>query len=101
MRRIKTATQNANLHDKDILAYIRAGETGTEEQEGKEMQGYKKLIVYQKSRELTLQIRRASVSIMANIAEGYVKSSTKEYLRFLDISLGSTTAEVEVYLDLL
>lgn len=37
---------------------------------------------------LTNQMRRAAVSICANIAEGN-KKSTKEYLRFIDISQGS------------
>ena len=35
------------------------------------------------------QIRRCVVSIPSNIAEGSVKHSDKETLRFLDISLGS------------
>lgn len=32
------------------------------------------------------QICRASVSISSNIAEGFDKKSTKEYLRFLEVS---------------
>lgn len=79
---------------------------------------YHKLIVYQKAFGLLLltykltkqlpkseqyillpQIRRAAISIVANIVEGYSKSSTKEFIRFLDISKGSLT-EVELYFEL-
>lgn len=79
--------------------------------------GYRKLIVYQKSRELIFlvyqamsrlpeeekyvlssQMRRAVISIAANIVEGYSKSSKKEFIRFLDISIGSA-AELELYLE--
>lgn len=35
------------------------------------------------------QIRRAVVSIPSNIAEGYAKSSMKEKLRFIEVSIGS------------
>lgn len=80
--------------------------------------GYHKLIVYQKAKKMAIfvyqvtktypsheqhglisQMRRSAVSIPANIVEGYTKSSTKDYVRFLDISLGSL-AELEFYFEL-
>lgn len=38
---------------------------------------------------ITSQIRRSSVSIPSNIAEGYGRQNKKEYIRFLRIALGS------------
>lgn len=43
---------------------------------------------------LTLQIRRASVSIASNISEGAARNSKREFLNFLNYSLGSL-AELE------
>jgi four helix bundle protein len=80
--------------------------------------GYHKLIVYQKSKTLVVltykntqdypshelhglvsQMRRAAVSIPANLVEGYTKSTSKDFARFIDISLGSL-AELEFYFEL-
>ena len=55
------------------------------------------LLIYQSTEEfpdrekfgLTSQMRRCSVSIPSNIAEGYGRKSTKDYIRFLQISIGS------------
>ena len=38
---------------------------------------------------LTSQIKRCSISVPANIAEGSAKDSQKDFVRFLQISLGS------------
>jgi len=74
------------------------------------MKDFRKLNVWEKTHLLTLkiykvteefpreelyglisQIRRASVSIPTNIAEGCVKSSDADFARFLYIALGSTS----------
>lgn len=80
--------------------------------------GYRKLIVYQKAKELLLftykitksfpkaelyvllpQMRRAALSIPANIVEGYTKHSRRDFARFLDISLGSA-GELGLFLEI-
>ena len=48
---------------------------------------------------LVSQIRRASISISSNIAEGAARNSNKEFIQFLYVSLGSL-AELETQLQL-
>jgi four helix bundle protein len=48
---------------------------------------------------LTSQLRRCSVSIPSNIAEGHARLSTREYIRHISIALGSL-AELETQLQI-
>jgi four helix bundle protein len=48
---------------------------------------------------LTSQLRRATTSIPANIAEGHARSSTKDFLRHLSIAVGSL-AEATTFIEL-
>ena len=79
---------------------------------------YKELIAWQKAMDVTAEIyrlvkklpkeelfilseqmRKASVSIPSNIAEGHSRNSKKEFIRFLSIAQGSK-AELETQLQL-
>jgi four helix bundle protein len=79
--------------------------------------GYRKLIVWQKADTLAFQVylitknfpkdelfglisqmRRAAVSVPANIVEGYARFSKKEKGQFYNIANGSL-AELEYYID--
>ena len=80
------------------------------------MKNYRDLIVWQKAMDLveeiyriteflpneekfglSLQLKRAAVSIPSNIAEGYERNTTKDYIKFLSIAKASR-AEVETQL---
>ncbi len=76
---------------------------------------FREIIAWQKAKELSLmiyrlfgksrdfgfrdQIQRSSVSVMANIAEGYGRNSDREFIRFLEIAKGSLN-ETQSFLDL-
>ena len=48
---------------------------------------------------LTSQIRRSAVSVPSNLVEGCARQSEKDFLRFVDMALGSAR-ELEFQLDL-
>lgn len=88
----------------------------------KSEKGYHKLLVWRKAKEfvsvvykytedfpkaeefgLKGQFRRASISVVLNIVEGYRRESTREFIRFLDIASASLTeceAILEICIDL-
>lgn len=48
---------------------------------------------------LTSQIRRSSISIPSNIAEGYGRDGNKDYLKFLNIAI-SSLFEIQTQLEI-
>jgi four helix bundle protein len=59
--------------------------------------------IFKKDYELKRQTRRASISIMSNIAEGFERGSDKDFRKFLFISRGSTgevLAQITIAYDL-
>ncbi len=69
----------------DILAWQKARELN------KEIYQITKLSNFQKDVDLKRQIRRASVSISSNIAEGFDRNTDKEFIHFLYIAKGSAS----------
>jgi four helix bundle protein len=63
----------------------------------REIYGISKKSSFSKDFALCDQIRRAGVSIMSNIAEGFERGGTKEFFQFLAIAKGST-GEVRTHL---
>ncbi|NIS68269.1 MAG: four helix bundle protein [Proteobacteria bacterium] len=49
---------------------------------------------FKKDFELVSQIRRSAISSMANIAEGFHRNSTREFMKFLDYSRSSIAETV-------
>jgi carbamoyl-phosphate synthase large subunit len=46
---------------------------------------------------ITAQLRRAAIAVPSDIAEGNIRSSRRDYLRFVDMARG-TVAEIETQL---
>jgi four helix bundle protein len=88
---------------------------------GKVAESFEELLIYQRARELTNgvyklsrngafagdfglanQIRRAAVSVMSNIAEGFERGAKTEFIQFLFIAKGScgeVRAQLQIAVD--
>ncbi len=79
----------------DILAWQKARELN------KEIYLVTQISSFQKDLDLKRQIRRASVSISSNIAEGFDRNTDKEFIHFLFIAKASTSeVKSQLYLAL-
>ena len=95
-------------HNEDLGCKVKDKYCREEQRVYKQIKSCKDLIVYQKAYELALkiykateifpkteqyglvqQMRRASISVPSNIAEGYRRKNRKEYIQFLNIAYGS------------
>ena len=75
----------------DIIAWQKARELN------KQIYGATRNGMFAKDFGLCDQIRRSSISIMANIAEGFGRHSNKEFAHFINIARGSAV-EVQSHL---
>jgi four helix bundle protein len=94
--------------DKDRRDQSVKNQKSEKSEKGKAAESFEELHVYQRARELTNgiyaatregtfardyglvdQVRRAGVSIMSNIAEGFERGSTTEFIQFLYVAKGS------------
>lgn len=104
------------ISDKLVLQFIYHIMISKKQESTNNLEGYKRLIAWQKANELAkriylitqtfpkselyglvAQLRRAALSVPANIVEGYARVNKNEFRRFLSIGLGSL-AEVEYFL---
>lgn len=116
--------ENLSVEELNSVSSIVSEKLNAYDKADTDWHGYKKLRVWQKSIEvivqayklsdtfpktetygLSNQIRRSSVSVANNIAEGWGRSGRTEFARFIDISIGSlceleTSFEVAIKLSL-
>jgi len=105
----RSGQQSAVSSQQSAVSFQRSGG-------GKAVRSFHELLVWQKAHQLTLgvheasrgfpreelygltsQIRRASASVAANIAEGCGRDGNNEFRRFLEIAMGSAS-ELEYHL---